>query len=98
MYVVTVLFKIYPSHHQDFMRAMVGNARTSLQDEPGCQQFDVCEGPPGECGVFLYELYDNEEAFRAHLATSHFLQFNELTAPWVASKSVATYQRAWPAT
>ena len=46
----------------------------------------------------LYELYDDEAAFRAHLATPHFLQFNEQTAPWVASKSVATYQRAWPAT
>ena len=98
MYVVTVLFKIHPSNYGEFMKAMVGNAHTSLQDEPGCNQFDVCAGPPTEHSVFLYELYDDEAAFRAHLATPHFLRFNEQTAPWVASKSVATYQRAWPAT
>lgn len=97
MYVVTVLFKIHPANYGAFMQAMVGNARTSLQDEPGCHQFDVCEGPAGEHVVYLYELYDDEAAFRAHLATPHFLQFNELTLPWVAAKSVATYQRAWPA-
>ena len=42
MYVVTVLFKIHPSNYGEFMKAMVGNAHTSLQDEPGCNQFDVC--------------------------------------------------------
>ena len=96
MYVVTVLFRIQPAHYPDFMRAMVENARISLQEEPGCQQFDVCERPAAECTVFLYECYDTEADFQAHLGSAHFLAFNEQVAPWVAEKSVAVYGRAWP--
>ena len=96
MYVVTVVFTIQPAHYPAFMQAMVGNARTSLQDEPGCRQFDVCESPAQPGKVFLYEVYDSEADFQAHLAAPHFLQFNALTAPWVAGKVVDVYRRAWP--
>ena len=67
-----------------------------LQDEPGCRQFDVCESPAEPGKVFLYEVYDSEADFQAHLAAPHFLQFNALTAPWVADKVVSVYRRAWP--
>jgi len=96
VHVVTVVFTIHAAHYQAFMQAMVGNARTSLQDEPGCRQFDVCESPAQPGKVFLYEIYDTEADFQAHLATPHFLQFNALTAPWVAGKVVDVYWRAWP--
>ena len=96
MHVVTVVFTIHAVHYQAFMQAMVGNARTSLQDEPGCRQFDVCESPAQPGKVFLYEVYDSEANFQAHLAAPHFLQFNALTAPWVAGKVVEVYRRAWP--
>jgi quinol monooxygenase YgiN len=96
VYVVTVVFTIHPAHYPAFMQAMVGNARASLQDEPGCRQFDVCESPAQPGKVFLYDVYDSEADFQAHLAAPHFLQFNALTAPWVAGKVVEVYRRAWP--
>jgi autoinducer 2-degrading protein len=96
MYVVTVVFTIHAAHYPAFMQAMVVNARTSLQDEPGCRQFDVCESPTSPGQVFLYEVYDSEADFQAHLATPHFIAFNALTAPWVADKGVTMYRRAWP--
>ncbi|NTV85443.1 MAG: antibiotic biosynthesis monooxygenase [Burkholderiaceae bacterium] len=96
MHVVTVVFTIHATHYPAFLQAMVGNARTSLQDEPGCRQFDVCESPSQPGKVFLYEIYDTEADFQAHLAAPHFLQFNALTAPWVAGKLVEVYRRAWP--
>ena len=96
MYVVTVSFTILAAHYAAFMRAMVGNARTSLQDEPGCRQFDVCESPAEPGKVFLYEVYNSEADFQAHLAAPHFLAFNALTAPWVADKQVSVSRRAWP--
>jgi quinol monooxygenase YgiN len=94
VHVVTVVFTIHAAHYQAFMQAMVGNARTSLQDEPGCRQFDVCESPAQPGKVFLYEVYDSEADFQAHLAAPHFLQFNALTAPWVSEKAVEIYRRA----
>ena len=96
MYVVTVLFTIHAAHWDAFTKAMHHNAQTSLAIEPGCRQFDVCVGAPGQCSVFLYEVYQSQAAFAAHLAASHFLQFNAQTAPWVIDKQVRTFTRATP--
>jgi quinol monooxygenase YgiN len=96
-FVVTVHFAAKPEHRDAFRTAMVENAKASREREPGCRQFDVCESPDGE-SIFLYEIYDDEAAFRAHLATAHYLRFAETTAPWVAGKRVATYHRLDPRT
>ena len=93
MFVVTVLFCIKPSHVDEFMAAMLANASTSLQDEPGCRQFDVCQCGSDATEIFLYEVYDSEADFGRHLAAPHFLAFNEMTAPWVQAKTVRTYRR-----
>jgi autoinducer 2-degrading protein len=93
MFIVTVLFKIHAAHWDAFMTAMHHNAQTSLAIEPGCRQFDVCEGEPGQCTVFLYEVYDTQADFTAHLDAAHFLQFNVETAAWVADKKVQTFTR-----
>jgi quinol monooxygenase YgiN len=93
LYVVTVEFLVHSEHWVEFLKAMVHNAQTSLQVEPGCKQFDVCESAPGECKVFLYELYDSSEAFAVHLKTAHFLDFNAKCAIWVKDKKVQTYHR-----
>lgn len=93
MYIVTVLFKIHAAHWQDFLPSMQRNAATSLAVEPGCRQFDVCEGEAGQNEIFLYEVYDSNADFGAHLAAPHFLQFNEETAAWVADKKVQIYTR-----
>jgi (4S)-4-hydroxy-5-phosphonooxypentane-2,3-dione isomerase len=96
MYVVTVEFDVVPAHQSEFMRAMTLNAAASLAEEPGCRQFDVCVSVKHTEQVFLYECYDSEQAFNLHLASAHFLAFNVLTAPWVAGKTVRTYERAFP--
>ncbi|WP_299964135.1 putative quinol monooxygenase [uncultured Roseobacter sp.] len=91
MFAVVVTFQIKPEHITDFMPLMLQNAQTSRREEPGCHQFDVATSPdrPGE--VFLYELYDDEAAFEAHLKTTHFKTFDEKTAPMIAAKTVITY-------
>ena len=97
MYVVVVNFDIKPSHWQEFLPAMKENARLSLEQEPGCRQFDICTSPNKPHSVFLYEVYDSEEAFKAHLASEHFVQFNALTSAWLAGKQVETFTRIQPA-
>ena len=93
-FVVTVVFVARPEHRADFRAAMLENADASRTLEPGCRQFDVCEKSDGE--IFLYEIYDDEAAFKAHLATDHFKRFNARTTPWVADKRIATYSRLAP--
>ena len=94
MFVVTVQFDIALEHADRFLSEMNANAEASVRLEEGCLQFDVCTGEPGT--VFLYEVYDSEEAFQVHLKSAHFLSFNATTTPWVTAKSVTTYRRSYP--
>jgi (4S)-4-hydroxy-5-phosphonooxypentane-2,3-dione isomerase len=93
MYVITVLFSIQPAHRADFLQAMINNAKTSLADEPGCRQFDVCTSSNNADDVFLYEVYDSKAAFDVHLASKHFLAFNALTSAWVSAKVISAFER-----
>jgi autoinducer 2-degrading protein len=94
-FVVTVVFIAKPEFRAQFRAAMIENAEASRTREPGCRQFDVCESADG-AEIFLYEIYDDEAAFKAHLATDHFQRFNEISTPWTAGKRVLTYQRLSP--
>ena len=96
MYVITVLFSTSPEHASEFLQAMVANARTSVAEEPGCRQFDVCVSDRNSNDVFLYEVYDSKAAFDAHLASAHFRQFSESTAAWITAKDIQAFERAYP--
>jgi autoinducer 2-degrading protein len=87
--VILVDFELHPGREPEFRRLVLENAAASLRDEPGCRLFDVLtpEGGPADW-IVLYEIYDDAAAFDAHLATPHFVVFNEATAPLVARKTV----------
>jgi quinol monooxygenase YgiN len=93
MYVVTVDFRIRRGHAEAFLEAMKAQAKTSLEREDACHQFDVCTAPDDPGRVFLYEVYGDEAAFHDHLETAHFHEFDALTADWVESKQIQTWHR-----
>ena len=93
MYVVTVAVQVKADRLDDFLREMSHNAKRSLELEVGCRYFDVCTSPKDGRKIFLYELYDDREAFDHHLASEHFLSFNQLTADWIESRDVQEYIR-----
>jgi len=95
MYAVTVTFTLNPGRASAFLPMMRDNARTSLDREPGCRQFDVCTDPDRPDVVFLYELYDDRAAFDAHLAAPHFQSFDAATQGMVAIKDVVTFAEVW---
>ncbi|MFK7836523.1 MAG: putative quinol monooxygenase [Sulfitobacter sp.] len=89
MFAVTVRFEIVPDQMEAFLPLMIANARMSRNEEPGCQQFDVCRD--GTL-VLLYELYDDRAAFDAHLETDHFKDFAAKTTPMIASKDIHLFE------
>jgi (4S)-4-hydroxy-5-phosphonooxypentane-2,3-dione isomerase len=91
MFVVVVFFEAKAAHVEEFKQAISINAKASVDDEPGCQLFDVSQDADDEASFFLYEIYDDEAAFKAHIATPHFKLFDELSVPWVKDKKVLTY-------
>jgi (4S)-4-hydroxy-5-phosphonooxypentane-2,3-dione isomerase len=92
MFVLVVEFRIHPEFIAAFSAAINENARASLATEPGCRQFDVCRDPAEPALFYLYEVYDDEVAFQAHLKTAHFAAMERASAGWVDSKSV---RRLW---
>jgi quinol monooxygenase YgiN len=91
MYAVCVTFKLKSGQSDAFMPLMRANARTSLQHEDGCHQFDVLSDPAKPDQVFLYELYSNRAAFDAHLNSTHFKTFDAASAEMIADKDVQTW-------
>lgn len=89
MFAVTVTFDIHPDCLDAFMPLMIENARASRNQEPGCQQFDVCQNGTR---IFLYEIYDDAAAFDAHLATDHFKRFNAAVTDMVQHRDLKTYE------
>lgn len=92
MFVLVVEFRIHAEAIAEFDAAIVENARASLATEPGCRQFDVCRDPTDPALFFLYEVYDDEAAFQAHLRTAHFAAMERASAGGVAGKTV---RRLW---
>jgi len=92
-YVITVEFDVVPAQFDAFLRLMADNAEASRRDEPGCKRFDVCRPHDRENRVFLYEIYDDEAAFQAHLLTSHFKSFATATKDMITARKIVACDR-----
>jgi quinol monooxygenase YgiN len=93
MYAVIVDLNIKPGLIEEFLPLVQVNAKSSVETEPGCRQFDVCLAENDPNLVLLYELYDDAAAFAAHMQTSHFKRFDAQSAEMIASKRVLTASR-----
>jgi quinol monooxygenase YgiN len=94
MFVVTVTFEAYPEQASALLARARIQATETLSNEAGCHRFDVCIDPTQPERVFLYEIYADEAAFRAHLETAHFAAFNADAAAMLRSKAVETWELA----
>ena len=90
MFIIAVTFTFHERHRDEFRRAILANAATSLKEEDGCIVFDVCESQDRPV-FFLYEQYADEEAFGLHFASPHFIDFDRESASWVSKKTVERF-------
>lgn len=93
MYVVCVTFKVKIESIDQFMPLMLDNAKASFEQEPECQQFDVCIDENDKSIVFLYEIYNDKAAFQDHLASPHFKEFDAAVGDMIADKKVQIFIR-----
>jgi (4S)-4-hydroxy-5-phosphonooxypentane-2,3-dione isomerase len=93
-YIITVEFDVAADNIDQFIDLIIQNASRSKVDEPGCRRFDVLRptGHSEEFTVFLYEIYDDFDAFNAHVASPHFQAFDSLTKTMVRQKTVKQYE------
>jgi hypothetical protein len=67
MYVIIAPIQIQEGHKDAFIEAMVKDARNSVNYEPEYLRFDVIQDANDPNRIWLYEVYQDEAAFQAHL-------------------------------
>ncbi len=93
MYVVLVTFGIAAGQEDVFQARVLAQARESLEQEPGCLQFDVARAESGSREFLLHEVYADRGAFERHLASAQFGRFDTDVAAIVVRKDVTTWIR-----
>ena len=66
MIALIVEINIKPGFKEQFMASMLGDARGSNNDEPGCLRFDVLQDNEDENKLHLFEVYEDDAALDAH--------------------------------
>jgi len=85
MFVNAVDLDIVPAEHDNFLAAITENGAAAAK-EPGCKRFDILNLGSDPNHFFLYEVYDNEAAFKAHRETDHFKKYMATTGKMVAKR------------
>jgi quinol monooxygenase YgiN len=97
-FAITVAFAVKPDCRLPFLKLVCENAAASLGSEAGCLRFDVLEPlSGGDPDILLYEVYADRAAFKAHLASPHFLSFDAATRDMVVGKTVTEFRLRAPA-
>ena len=87
MFVNAVDLDIIPAERDNFLVAIKENGAAAVT-EPGCKRFDIVNLASDPNHFFLYEVYDNEAALKAHRETDHFKKFAAAAAKMVAKREV----------
>ena len=72
MYVVMMQLRVKEGCIGDFIDVATGDARSSVENEPGCRQFDVLQDKSNPTSFAVYQVFDDETAFLTHTQTAHF--------------------------
>jgi quinol monooxygenase YgiN len=92
-FVIVAEFEIKPDAIDAFVAAAIADASASVANEAGCRQFDVTRSNEHPNRILLYEVYDSEAAFDAHLQTPHLAMFREQIEPLVLSRQARRLTR-----
>jgi quinol monooxygenase YgiN len=93
-FVIWVVFDVKAEAFEEFYQAALEDSTCSVQDEPGCLQFDVLAPTAGGNSLAFYEVYKSRDAFSAHMETPHFKKFASVAAEAVSDKHVSEYYRS----
>ncbi|MDR3422921.1 MAG: putative quinol monooxygenase [Xanthobacteraceae bacterium] len=91
LFIAAVEYDIVPGKVDDFLAAVKENGAASVK-EPGCREFDITVSQTDPNHVFILEVYDNEDALKAHVTTDHFKKYKAATAGTTTKRQE---QRLW---
>lgn len=79
LFIAAVEYDVVPGKVDAFLAAVKENGAASVK-EPGCREFDIAVSQTDPNHVYILEVYDNEDAQKAHVATDHFKKYKAATA------------------
>jgi quinol monooxygenase YgiN len=68
------MYVVKAGEERSFLQA-VARLAADTRKEPGCLEYRFHRDPEDARKFFLYELYADEQAYRAHQATEHFAKW-----------------------
>ena len=100
MYIVNVPIQIKEGFKEQFVDGIKENASHAQNDEPGCLQFNVIQDVNDINRIWVYEVYKDEDSFKAHQQTPHYLKFRGMSDEWRSETSAQGAGRGctniWP--
>ena len=75
---ILVKFTIPEGSMNKFMEAAHHDAKHSMQDEPGCQQFLILVPDDKPNTVYFFEVYDDQAALDAHRTQPHYAVYSKV--------------------
>lgn len=88
---IVVEFKLKAGQHAAFDRIIREHARRTLEEEPGCERFDVLQpvgrdGTPDEARVMLREVYRNQAAVDEYGRNPRLTTVRDAYAPTIEDR------------
>jgi autoinducer 2-degrading protein len=88
MFVTIQKFEIEPESLGMFRAAITKHGEVTRQRENGCRRFDVNFDPKIHERCLVYTVFADEAAYNHHIVTDHYTIFDEISLPWVVSRSL----------
>ena len=81
MYVIVGTHKILPEFLDGYIQNIKRHAASS-QEEPGCSRYEVLRDLDDPTTFLLYEVFEDEAAYKAHAASDHHETWMEMSKDW----------------
>ncbi|MCA8095200.1 antibiotic biosynthesis monooxygenase [Burkholderia anthina] len=84
-----VMASVFPKpEHAPAVEAELRSMVAASRAEPGNRRYDLFREQDGSAALHLFEIYDDQAAFDAHLASPYFTAFRIKSADWFAAPPV----------
>ena len=81
----TAKITIDPTYLEEFKAALKEGVETSVRLEPGVKTLYAASSKAEPTHFTILEIYSDQEAYEAHIATPHFLKYKATTQHMVKS-------------
>lgn len=74
--------EVYPQWLDEYMQYAMEVGTVSLQTEPGVLTMYAVADKDNPCNVTILETYSSQDAYRKHIASSHFQKYKQGRSTW----------------